>query len=428
MLTPSFEITSNLIQKFINNPRLAVFMLLVISATLVISAQLFSKYISQKKIAVFYFFVLLGLSTLVFKTGWPVFFSPDLLILLFFVWAFINLRQEISWQIWLSICLLLYFFCFSPPRMDIEFDNRYLVPMKPFIYLIILYLCSATRVKFDIKTFCFGWIIFYPLLLLWNIFISWLGTGYFLTRPSFIFENNFEIPFLLFCFIIVAFIYNNKDIRIYLLVAIAVLLTGSRSGLGGFLAVSVFYVFSLDRKRMLLVLALVVSILLYILAIRGLSAFNAANLNSIDRLQNLHRIFAIYDYSLTEALKYPLGFGIYQKVPPGICEQSKEYAEWVTGNIYNCDPIMLQSFVARGIFQYGIYVMIFIVAAFFWELRKRMGLYLGLLVLMPILSASFSVGGFSNGLAFGGLLLCLLAYQQNKQNSLEDFTCSQAKC
>ena len=46
---PSFEITSNLTQKFINNPRLAVFMLLVISATLVISAQLFSKYISQKK-------------------------------------------------------------------------------------------------------------------------------------------------------------------------------------------------------------------------------------------------------------------------------------------------------------------------------------------------------------------------------------------
>ena len=89
---------------------------------------------------------------------------------------------------------------------------------------------------------------------------------------------------------------------------------------------------------------------------------------------------------------------------------------------------MLQSFVARGIFQYGVYVMIFIVAAFFWELRKRMGLYLGLLVLMPILSASFSVGGFSNGLAFGGLLLCLLAYQQNQQDSLEDFTRTQAKC
>ena len=50
MLTPSFEITSNLIQKFINNPRLAVFMLLVISATLVISARLFNKYISQKNL------------------------------------------------------------------------------------------------------------------------------------------------------------------------------------------------------------------------------------------------------------------------------------------------------------------------------------------------------------------------------------------
>jgi hypothetical protein len=28
------------------------------------------------------------------------------------------------------------------------------------------------------------------------------------------------------------------------------------------------------------------------------------------------------------------------------------------------------------------------------------------------LGASFSVGGFSNGLAFGSLLVCLLVYQQ----------------
>jgi hypothetical protein len=101
-------------------------------------------------------------------------------------------------------------------------------------------------------------------------------------------------------------------------------------------------------------------------------------------------------------------------VPPGICEQSKEYAEWVTGNFYNCDPIMLQSFLARGLFQYGIYVVLFIAFAFFWELRKRMGTYLALLTVSPIVCASFSVGGFSNGLAFGGLLLCLLAYQQSQ--------------
>jgi hypothetical protein len=32
--------------------------------------------------------------------------------------------------------------------------------------------------------------------------------------------------------------------------------------------------------------------------------------------------------------------------------------------------------------------------------------------LIPIVGAAFSVGGFSNGLAFGSLLICLLAYQQ----------------
>jgi hypothetical protein len=407
-------LAQNLIQKFLNNPKLAIFMLVTIASLLVIASQLFIKHITNKKLAFVWLAGLIGISTLTFYTSWPVFFWPDLFIGLFFIWALVNLRQTISWQIWLSILLLIYFFCFSPPRMDIEFDNRYLVPMKPFIYLIILYLCSGTKVRWDIQSMAYAWIIFYPLLLLWDVFLSWLGNGYFMTRPNFIFENNFEVPFLLFCFIITSFIYKNKDIRIYLLVAIAVLLTGSRSGLAGFLVVSVFYFFSLDRKKMLIVLALVGSLLAYILAIRGSSAFNASNLNSIDRLQNFYRIFSLYDYSFVEVLKHPLGFGIYQKVPPGICEQSKEYAEWVTGNFYNCDPIMLQSFLARGLFQYGIYVVLFIAFAFFWELRKRMGTYLALLTVSPIVCASFSVGGFSNGLAFGGLLLCLLAYQQSQ--------------
>jgi hypothetical protein len=41
-----------------------------------------------------------------------------------------------------------------------------------------------------------------------------------------------------------------------------------------------------------------------------------------------------------------------------------------------------------------------------------MGSYLALVALIPIVGAAFSVGGFSNGLAFGSLLICLLAYQQ----------------
>ena len=85
-------------------------MLATIAALLVIASQLFMKHIANKKLALICFLGLIGMSTLTFYTSWPVFFWPDLLIGLFFVWALVNLRQTISWQIWLSILLLIYFF------------------------------------------------------------------------------------------------------------------------------------------------------------------------------------------------------------------------------------------------------------------------------------------------------------------------------
>ena len=41
-----------------------------------------------------------------------------------------------------------------------------------------------------------------------------------------------------------------------------------------------------------------------------------------------------------------------------------------------------------------------------------MGFYMAVLLLTPILLTAFSVGGFSNGLSFGGLLLAILAFNQ----------------
>ena len=78
---------------------------------------------------------------------------------------------------------------------------------------------------------------------------------------------------------------------------------------------------------------------------------------------------------------------------------------------------MLQSFVSRSLFQFGIYVLILIPILFFWEAKKRMGWYLAALSIIPMLAASFSVGGFSNGIAFGGFLLCFLAYRQQQLSS-----------
>ena len=73
---------------------------------------------------------------------------------------------------------------------------------------------------------------------------------------------------------------------------------------------------------------------------------------------------------------------------------------------------MLQSFIARALYQFGIYVLMLIPILYLYELTKRMGFYMAALLLTPILLTSFSVGGFSNGLSFGGLVLAILAYMQ----------------
>jgi hypothetical protein len=297
--------------------------------------------------------------------------------------------------------------------MDFEFHNNYIVALKPLAYLIILHLISELKININFKYILINIIIIYPLLLLINIFIAWLETGYYFTRPYFLFENNFEIPFLLYCFIALTFIYGVKDIKFFLLLTAAVFLTGSRSGLVSYLIIAIIYLFSIYGKRGLFIGALIGSLLIgYFIYIRSGGYLNSS-INSIDRFSNLLHVLSIYDYSIIEILKYPMGFGIYQKIPIGICEKAAIYAEWSTGNMHNCDPIMMQSFVARSLFQYGIYVLILIPILYLFELQRVMGLRFATLLLIPITIASFSVGGYSNGLAFLGLLLCIFSYNQN---------------
>ncbi|NDA63166.1 MAG: hypothetical protein EBX50_14165 [Chitinophagia bacterium] len=155
----------------------------------------------------------------------------------------------------------------------------------------------------------------------------------------------------------------------------------------------------------------------YLVFIRGSSSVNAMQWEKIDRVQTLLGILAFYDFRISEILSYPLGVGIYQKIPLNLCNRMEGYADWFTGNYFNCDPIMLQSFVSRSLFQFGIYVLILIPILFFWEAKQRMGWYLAVLSIIPMLGASFSVGGFSNGIAFGGFLLCFLAYRQHNSKA-----------
>lgn len=406
-----------LLTKFVNNFNLALFISITCIALLWMAYSLIRKHFVNYRLVTMSFLVVLVLGLLQFIRPLPLFFVPDLVIALVALWALVMLRQTVSPAIMLVAGLLIYFVCFSTPRLDIEFDNRYYISIKPFLYLIILYFASSAKLTLSLKPLVFGSIIFYPLTLLWNVALWWHRDGFFMSRPNFLFENNFEVPWILSCFVAAAFIYKDKDLRLYLLVAISVILAGSRSGLASFLLISVFYLLSLSKVKIAIASLPVTAALTYLVFIRGSSSVNALQWEKIDRVQTLLGILAFYDFRFSEILAYPLGVGIYQKIPLNLCNRMEGYAEWFTGSYFNCDPIMLQSFVSRSLFQFGIYVLILIPILFFWEAKKRMGWYLAALSIIPMLAASFSVGGFSNGIAFGGFLLCFLAYRQQQLSS-----------
>lgn len=402
-----------LLTKFVNNRNLAIFISLTFIALVWMSYSLIRKHFVSYGVVVASLLLVLLLGLAQFLVPLPVFFAPDLVIALVALWALVMLRQMISPAILLVAGLLIYFVCFSTPRLDIEFDNRYYISIKPFLYLIILYFASSANMTLSLKPLVYGSIIFYPLALLWNVALWWHRDGFFMSRPNFLFENNFEVPWILSCFVVAAFIYKDKDLRLYLLVAISVILAGSRSGLASFLLISAFYLLSLSRIKIAIASMPIAAALTYLVFIRGSSSVNALQWEKIDRVQTLLGILAFYDFRFSEILSYPLGVGIYQKIPLNLCNRMEGYADWFTGSYFNCDPIMLQSFVSRSLFQFGIYVVVLIPILFFWEAKNRMGWYLAVLSIIPMLGASFSVGGFSNGISFGGFLLCFLAYRQN---------------
>lgn len=381
------------------------------------STELFFTDISQNKSR--YFAIILGLmalTALCFFYTVPVFYWADLALLFFTIWAVLNIQQTVSKGFWIALLLLIYFLCFSPPAPDIDFTNKYLIPLKPFFYILILYLISAKKVSLDLRPVVYGVLFFYPLMIFWDIGLFFYRDNFYQTRPNFITENNFEIPIYLSAFVIAAFIYKDRDIKLFFLTALTILLAGSRSGVISFMLIAGIYIFSsgLSWKKLFIAGCSTVGVILYIIATR----VQSFQMNSFDRVQSFNSLFNFYNNSFLDILKVPLGYGIYAKAPYGVCISFDKFAEWFTGNPYNCDPIMLQAFFTRGIYQYGVYVLAYIPLAFFFELKSRMGTQIAFLTIIPIFTAALSVGGFSNGFAFWGVIFCLLAYRQIHDSSV----------
>lgn len=361
----------------------------------------------------------LAIHLVLFIQHYPVYFLPDLVLLGYLLYKFPDLKQSVSPLFFVGLGLLLGYYFLSPIPPDTSFPNNYIVTLKPFIYICILALYSRNVPQVNLIKWIRLIFIAYPIILAWNLFLVHLNEGasisqLMMTRPFFIFENNFEITFYLNCFIIIFFIYGERRIFDFLLLVVTIILAGSRSGLLSFAVVCFFYFLSVGWRQKVVVSVLAAIAAAYIGKGRNISA----PLSTIDRVQSFQAIFHHYGDSFIEVLKEPFGFGVYQKVPGYICTRLPDFAEWFTGNSHNCDPLMLQAFYTRSLYQLGIYVTLLIPILFFLLVKRETGWKIAILILTPITCVATSVGGFSNGLAFWGVLLSVYAYQQHKNPGL----------
>ena len=354
-----------------------------------------------------------AIHTVLFLKHYPVYFLPDLGLAIYLVYKFRDLDQNLSPIFWIALALLLGFFFLSPIPPDTSFPNNYIVTLKPFAYLCILALFSRDVPQIDLSKWIRLFLVIYPLVLFWDLFLVHISENANLgqlmtTRPFFIFENNFEITFYINCFVVIFFIYGQKRLLDFLLLVLTIILAGSRSGLLSFAVICFFYFLSVGWQKKIAVIALAIAATAYIGKGRNISA----PLGTIDRVQSFQAIFHHYGDSFLEVLKEPFGFGIYQKVPGYICTRLPDFAEWFTGNSHNCDPLMLQAFYTRSLYQLGIYVTLLIPILFFLLVKRETGWKVALLILAPVTCVATSVGGFSNGLAFWGILISIYAYIQ----------------
>jgi hypothetical protein len=357
-----------------------------------------------------------AIHTFVFLRSIPVFYLPDLVLILYLAYKFKDLNQVVSPIFFVGLALLIGFFLFSPEPPQTEFPNNFIVTLKPFAYICILALYSRNPPQINLSKWVRMFLVLYPLILLWNLFLVHLqenaGLAQLMTRrPYFIFENNFEITFYLNCFTITFFILGERRLRDFALLVAVIILAGSRSGLLSFAFICIFYFFAVGWRQKLLGIGMAVLAVAYIGKGRNISA----PVNTIDRVQSLSAILSHYNYSIIEILKEPFGYGIYAKVPGYVCAKLPDFAEWFTGNSNNCDPLMLQAFYTRAMYQFGIYVTLLVPILFFLLVKKEMGWRLAIITLTPMACVATSVGGFSNGLAFWGVLISIYVYLQHTQ-------------
>ena len=87
----------------------------------------------------------------IFLRSIPVYYLPDLALILYLVYKFKDLNQEVTPLFFVGLGLLIGFFLLSPEPAQTEFPNNYIVTLKPFAYICILALYSRNPPQIDLS-------------------------------------------------------------------------------------------------------------------------------------------------------------------------------------------------------------------------------------------------------------------------------------
>ncbi|OCH37525.1 hypothetical protein [Aliivibrio fischeri] len=366
----------------------------------------------NKPIFIFIFMILFLGSFITFKTYniLPVNYIIDFLIVLLFLLS-IKKNGNINSVLVISLCIfsfLLSSYLYNIFYIGVNLKD-YFIANKSIFYLLLITM-FVNRKVFDNK-FIYS---FYKLILIVFLikYILWLMFGPF-NRPGVFFENNFELPFLLFIYLTLL----NLDVKVsniyHVLLFVIFILSGS---LSGFLALSVLFfilnVTKIDKYFIFkcCVTIFIVGALLFVIRTR------VTNIETLDRFIFLQEL--IYNFKDKHISDFIIGNIGLSPLRQDTCNMLSFYSSLFSqSNDGTCYSVILHSYILRILYDHG-FIGLFLIFILLYValLKSNLKINISISAIAIIIVNSLSVSGLNNTFIAIGIILLITSYEYRGNN------------
>lgn len=216
------------------------------------------------------------------------------------------------------------------------------------------------------------------------------------SRPALFTENNFELALVIGLTTVSIKKFENKYFFWVVLLASAVLMSGSRSAAIGFVALIVYIAVTTESRNVVLKYFWTISCLIAFLLPVLVFQSRSTSLETLDRL-NFFNLFQL-EISHWQFLDWILGAPSLTQLSSYTCQSLSYYESlFSSANDGTCYSVIWHSFVLRLVFDFGIFGILLAVIGFYLTLRKAgVSWVLAVTLLALSLINGFSVSGLNN--------------------------------